>query len=230
MFVQDALHHHFDLGAGAFAEGPVDGHALLHLGDEFRRDQLELVDAHRLISDVVEGERVEAGVASKTDNAKRWAQPDWAGGRMCQMSGLGSPAAVKTSIPWPWVVMALLTSRQMAVAGEMRIQKGDLRTSFDFLDVVLHQNVSIRRVWANRVEWCLIDLGQTISESGMFTTSNHRGIPMPAQCSSPLGDPVPECMRRRASVARSHRLPSSRWRRPRFRSVLARGSPHRRRP
>ena len=35
VFVQDALHHHFDLGTGAFAESPVDGDALLHLSDEF---------------------------------------------------------------------------------------------------------------------------------------------------------------------------------------------------
>ena len=28
VFVQDALHHHFNFRAGAFAEGPVDGHAL----------------------------------------------------------------------------------------------------------------------------------------------------------------------------------------------------------
>ena len=33
VFVQDALHHDFDLGTGAFAEGPVDGHALPHFGD-----------------------------------------------------------------------------------------------------------------------------------------------------------------------------------------------------
>jgi hypothetical protein len=35
MFVEDALHHHLDLGAGAFAEGPVDSHALLHVGANF---------------------------------------------------------------------------------------------------------------------------------------------------------------------------------------------------
>ncbi len=33
VFVQDAFHHHLDFRTGAFAEGPVDGHALLHLGD-----------------------------------------------------------------------------------------------------------------------------------------------------------------------------------------------------
>ena len=33
VFVQDALHHDFDLGTSAFAEGPVDGHALPHFGD-----------------------------------------------------------------------------------------------------------------------------------------------------------------------------------------------------
>jgi len=33
VFVQDALHHDFDLGTGAFAERPVVGHALPHFGD-----------------------------------------------------------------------------------------------------------------------------------------------------------------------------------------------------
>ena len=33
VFVQDATHHHADLRPRALAKIPVDGHALLHLGD-----------------------------------------------------------------------------------------------------------------------------------------------------------------------------------------------------
>src|ERR1035441_1486715 len=42
VFVQDALHHDFDLGTGAFAEGPVYGHALPHFGDRSEEHTSEL--------------------------------------------------------------------------------------------------------------------------------------------------------------------------------------------
>ena len=61
MFVEDAFHHDFDLGAGAFAERPVDRHAFAHLGDKFGGDHFELVVAHRLHGAVVGGERVVEG-------------------------------------------------------------------------------------------------------------------------------------------------------------------------
>jgi hypothetical protein len=40
VFVEDAFDHDFDLGAGALAEGPVDGDAFLHLSDELGGDDL----------------------------------------------------------------------------------------------------------------------------------------------------------------------------------------------
>jgi len=42
VFVQNPLHHHLDPGAGAFAQRPVDGHALADLGDEFGGNDLQL--------------------------------------------------------------------------------------------------------------------------------------------------------------------------------------------
>ena len=59
MFVQDAFHHDFDSGARAFPQRPIDGHALLHLRDQLRRDELEIVIAHRLLGAVVGGKRLE---------------------------------------------------------------------------------------------------------------------------------------------------------------------------
>ena len=61
MFVEDAFHHHFDFGAGAFAEGPVDGDALLYLGDQLGGDDLELRVTHGLHGAVVGGEGVVEG-------------------------------------------------------------------------------------------------------------------------------------------------------------------------
>ena len=58
VFVQDAFHHDFDFGAGAFAERPVNGHALLHLGDQLRRDESELGVAHGLHGAGVRGQGV----------------------------------------------------------------------------------------------------------------------------------------------------------------------------
>src|SRR5664279_4105717 len=46
VFVQDALHHDFDRGTGAFAERPVAGHALADFRDEFGGDDFEFVVAH----------------------------------------------------------------------------------------------------------------------------------------------------------------------------------------
>ncbi len=43
MLVEDPPDHNADLGAGAFAERPVDGYALTDLRDEFSGDHLELV-------------------------------------------------------------------------------------------------------------------------------------------------------------------------------------------
>lgn len=58
MFVEDPLHHHLDLGPRGFAERPVDGDTLLHLGDQLRRDEFELVIAHWLHGAVIRGEGV----------------------------------------------------------------------------------------------------------------------------------------------------------------------------
>ena len=62
MFVQDALHRHLDFGARAFAEGPVDGHALLYLGDEFGGDEFQFVVAHRGHGGIIRGESVVEGL------------------------------------------------------------------------------------------------------------------------------------------------------------------------
>ena len=61
VFVEDALHHHFDFGAGALAQGPVDGHAFLDLRDELRGDDLQLLIPHRYHGGFVGGERVVEG-------------------------------------------------------------------------------------------------------------------------------------------------------------------------
>jgi hypothetical protein len=61
VLVEDALHHHADLGLGALAEGPVDRYALADLGDQLGGDQLELGVAHRLDGGVVGGEGVVEG-------------------------------------------------------------------------------------------------------------------------------------------------------------------------
>lgn len=59
MPIQDPLHHHLDLGRGTFTLHPVIRDALLHLGEQLSRDEFHLFLPHRLISAVVEGERVE---------------------------------------------------------------------------------------------------------------------------------------------------------------------------
>jgi hypothetical protein len=52
------LHNDPDLGPSTFAQGPVDGHAGAHLGDEFGDDDLELGIAHHLHRTLVGGEGV----------------------------------------------------------------------------------------------------------------------------------------------------------------------------
>ena len=49
------------LARALFAEGPVDGDALLHLGDQLCRDELEFVVAHRLHSAAVGGKGIVEG-------------------------------------------------------------------------------------------------------------------------------------------------------------------------
>ncbi len=44
VLVEDAFDHHLDLGAGAFAQGPVDGDAFLDLGDQFGQRTGEELD------------------------------------------------------------------------------------------------------------------------------------------------------------------------------------------
>ena len=76
VFSEDALYHDFDFGAGAFAQGPVDGHALADLGDKFGGDDFELVVAHRFDGAVVGGERIVEGdfvvVQAEIDAALGW--------------------------------------------------------------------------------------------------------------------------------------------------------------
>src|SRR3954466_4478844 len=48
VFVQDALHHYFDLRTRALTQGPINRYALAHFGDEFRGDHLQLVITHGL--------------------------------------------------------------------------------------------------------------------------------------------------------------------------------------
>jgi PAS domain S-box-containing protein len=61
VLVQDAFHHHPNSGPGAFAQGPVDGHALAHLGDQLGGDDLELVVAHGDDGGFIGGEGVVKG-------------------------------------------------------------------------------------------------------------------------------------------------------------------------
>jgi hypothetical protein len=41
VFIEDTLDHHSDLGAGSFADRPVDGNALAHLRDQLGGYELE---------------------------------------------------------------------------------------------------------------------------------------------------------------------------------------------
>lgn len=75
VFVQDALHHDANLRAGAFPQGPVDGHTLARLGDEFGGDDFEFVVAHGLHGGFVGGEGIVEGDNRQKDRSRVRVRP-----------------------------------------------------------------------------------------------------------------------------------------------------------
>ena len=49
---EDALHADFDLGAGAFADGPIDRHVFPNLGDQLGGDDFEFVSCSQRLSEL----------------------------------------------------------------------------------------------------------------------------------------------------------------------------------